>query len=128
MRLVALRPYPTVDGTRYKKLLVYRHAVSLADDVRDQVLRWNSLDAWSLGIQLVRAADSIGANIAEAYGRRGSPDQRRLLYVARGSAYEAEHWIYRAGVRGLISDEFARRITEVTRLLNGLIRSHLHDL
>ena len=80
-----------------------------------------------LGIQLVRATDSIGANIAEAYGRRGDMDQRRLLYIARGSAYEAEHWIDRAASRSLISDGFAPRINEVIRLLNGLIRSHLHD-
>jgi four helix bundle protein len=125
---VALSPYSSVDGTRYKELVVYRQAVALADDLRQATLGWNSFDAWSLGIQLVRASDSIGANIAEAYGRRGDPDQRRLLYVARGSAYEAEHWIDRAHARSLLSAGFEPRITEVIRLMNGLIRSHLQGL
>ena len=104
--------------------MAYRLAVALADDVRAEVFRWNRLDAWSLGIQLIRSTDSIGANIAEAYGRHGDADQRRLLYVARGSAYEAEHWIDRAGARDLISDGFESRIADVIRLLNGLIRFH----
>jgi four helix bundle protein len=73
----------------------------------------------------VRAADSIGANIAEAYGRYGLPDQRRLLHVARGSAYETEHWIARALARDLLGDPtFDDRITQLIRTLNGLIRFH----
>jgi four helix bundle protein len=88
---------------------------------------WDSLDAWSAGIQLVRAADSIGANIAEAYGRHGYRDQRRLLYVARGSAYETEHWIDRAVARRLLSSGFPTRIAEVIRTLNGLIQAHYRN-
>jgi four helix bundle protein len=116
-----------VSGTRFKDLLAYRQAVSLADDLRAEVLDWLSFDVWSLGIQLTRASDSIGANIAEAYGRRGDSDQRRFLYIARGSAYETEHWIDRARVRGLLPAGYEPRITQVTRLLGGLIKSHLHS-
>jgi four helix bundle protein len=50
---------------------------------------------------LVRAADSIGANIAEANGRAKGPDQSRLLVIARGSIYETQHWLERARSRGL---------------------------
>src|SRR4051812_32337569 len=113
-----------VSGSRYKELETYKQAILLADELRDAVMSWSSFDAWSTGIQLVRATDSIGANIAEAYGRHGFPDQRRLLYVARGSAYEAEHWIDRAVARGLIASEFQMRISGVIRTLNGLIRTH----
>jgi four helix bundle protein len=103
---------------------VYRRAVELADDLRLAVAGWDSLDAWSAGIQLLRAADSVGANIAEAYGRHGYRDQRRFLYVARGSAYETEHWVDRAVIRGLLSSEVQPRIGEVIRTLNGLIQAH----
>jgi four helix bundle protein len=116
-----------VSGTRFKELAAHRQVISLADDLRAEVLEWNRLDAWSLGIQLLRAADSIGANIAEAYGRKSDPDQRRLLYVARGSAYEAEHWIDRACCRSLLPTGFQSRMTESIRLLNGLIRSHVRS-
>jgi four helix bundle protein len=109
----------------FRSLTVYQRATGLADEIRAVTLDWNSFDRWTLGVQLVRSADSIGANIAEAYGRHHRPDQRRLLLVARGSAYETEHWIERAVVRGLWSHPgFGTRASEIARMLNGLIRAH----
>jgi four helix bundle protein len=79
---------------------------------------------WTVGVQLVRAADSIGANIAEANGRAKDPDQSRLLVIARGSIYETQHWLERARSRGLACPPDARdRAAEVGRRLNGLVRS-----
>jgi four helix bundle protein len=77
-----------------------------------------------MGIQLVRAADSVGANIAEARGRWHRPDQRRLLYVARGSLHELEHWVELAQERHLLTAEASSAIPELARTLNGLIRAH----
>jgi four helix bundle protein len=111
-----------VDG--FRELGAYRKAVTLADEIRRSVLAWESLDRWTLGVQLMRAADSIGANLAEAFGRGGFPDRRRMLFIARGSAYELEHWLDRADARGLASPPQAvERAREVSRMLNGLIRS-----
>jgi four helix bundle protein len=97
----------------------------LADDAYVASAGWAAFDRWTVGVQLVRALDSIGANLAEAYGRWGPRDQRRLLYVARGSAYEAVHWLERAAARelalptGALSDA-----NELSRMLNGLIATH----
>ena len=114
-----------MEASRYHELEAYKQAIAIADDVRKAVHGWDALDAWSTGIQLVRAADSIGANIAEAYGRYGYRDQRRLLHVARGSAYETEHWVTRALARGLlVDDRYERRTRELIRTLSGLIRAH----
>jgi four helix bundle protein len=71
-------------------------------------------------MQLVRAADSIGANIAEALGRWHPADKRRLLTIARGSLYETEHWIDRAHHRGLLRD--TPDLSELGRTLNGLMK------
>lgn len=76
-----------------------------------------------MGIQLVRAADSVGANIAEAIGRWHRPDQRRFLYVARGSLHELEHWIELAQERNLLPAESSKRVPELARTLNGLIKT-----
>jgi four helix bundle protein len=73
-------------------------------------------------MQLVRAADSVGANIAEAMGRWSVPDRRRLLFVARGSLHETEHWISVAETRGLLPAGTATQVDEISRALNGLIR------
>ena len=84
-----------------------------------------SFDQWTVGVQLVRSADSVGSNIAEAFGRETPPDQLRFLLFARGSAYETQHWIERAFARSLIADDSYRaRAAEIGRLVNGLHRAH----
>jgi four helix bundle protein len=73
-------------------------------------------------MQLIRAVDSIGSNIAEATGRWHRPDQQRLLYIARGSLHEAQHWIEVAKEEGLLKAGAGDSIPELARTLNGLIR------
>src|SRR3954452_11685750 len=99
-----LAPSRGMGGSRFRELTAYKRAREVGDEVRGLVLAWNSFDRWSLGIQLARAADSIAANIAEAYGRWTPADQRRLLLIARGSLFETEHWIDTANARGLMGD------------------------
>jgi four helix bundle protein len=109
----------------FEDLIAYRKAVHLADDLRATVISWPSLDRWTLGVQLIRSADSVGANIAEAFGRDTSADERRFLLFARGSAYETQHWIERAFARALLTDEsFRARAAAVGKLVNGLHRAH----
>jgi four helix bundle protein len=109
-------------ASSFRDLVTYRLAVALADDVHSHVRGWPSLDRWSSGIQLIRAVDSVGANIAEADGRWNTPDRRRLLMIARGSLYETEHWMLRAEARGLLPTGASERVDEIARTLNGLIK------
>jgi four helix bundle protein len=109
-------------ASSFRTLRAYQLAVRLAGEVRVEVLRWNSFDRWSLGLQLVRAIESVGANIAEAEGRWHLPDKRRLLFIARGSLYEAEHWMQRAEDSGLLSPGSGQKLNELARTLNGMIR------
>ena len=109
-------------GSRFRGLVAYRLAVELADELHGAVSRWPRFEQWSLGIQLVRAADSIGANIAESSGRWTLADKRRLLLVARGSLYETEHWLGRAEARGLELPTQLTRVGELNRALSGLIK------
>jgi four helix bundle protein len=111
-----------VDG--FEGLDAYRRAVELADEIRLSVEAWRSFDLWTVGVQVVRAADSVGANIAEAYGRWNYPDRRRVLFIARGSTCELEHWLMRANARALTCPRNAMaRARENGRLLNGLAKS-----
>jgi four helix bundle protein len=105
----------------FKKLRAYQLAREVARSVRAPTLRWSYLDQQTVGVQLIRAADSVGANIAEAMGRWHRGDQRRLLYIARGSLRETEHWILVAQERGLLPLEIALPLDELGRTLGGLI-------
>ena len=72
----------------------------------------------------MRATDSIGANIAEGFGRGAGADRRRMFLIARGSVTEAEYWVERSTARGLLApDRYEATIAELARLVNGLIKS-----
>ncbi len=108
--------------SEFRDLVAYQRATEIADYLYEQVARWGAADRWSMGMQLTRAADSVGANIAEATGRWHRQDQRRLLLIARGSLFEAEHWIATAEKRGLLIPATTDRLTEPARALAGLIK------
>ena len=71
---------------------------------------------------MVRSADSIAANIAEAQGRHQPGDRRRVLLIARGSLYETEHWMLQAEARHLLPEGSSAQLNEIARTLNGLVR------
>ena len=53
----------------FEDLEVYQLAEELGDQVWDIVIVWPAFAKNSLGYQLVKAVDSIGANLAEGFGR-----------------------------------------------------------
>ena len=110
-------------ASSFRELITYRLASAVSHRLHDAVASWESFDRWSIGIQLVRAADSIGANIAEGCGRWHHPDERRFLVMARGSLYETEHWILCAIDRGLLPRDAPEWLSELARALNGQIRA-----
>lgn len=71
-----------------ESLLVHEIASSIAADVIRQVRNFRSSERFTLGDQLIRAAVSVPANIAEACGRGTIKEFRRFLLYARGSAQE----------------------------------------
>jgi four helix bundle protein len=75
----------------------------------------------------VRAADSIGANIAEGSGRGTSAELRRFLRISRGSLYETKHLLRCAYKRKLLTErqvaELLPILEELTPKLNAYLRS-----
>lgn len=113
--------------TSFENLKVYTMSETFSDEVWNLVARWEHFARESIGRQLVRAADSIGANIAEGVGRYTDAEHRRFALIARGSLYESRHWLRRAFCRNLLSADEAKRLSalldELSLLLSGYIRS-----
>ena len=111
----------------FEKLEVYRLSEKLADRVWSLVKRWDIFARDTVGKQLVRAVDSVGANIAEGTGRFNFKDNRRFVRVARGSLYETHHWLRRAFKRELLNEqevaELRPLIQELRPRLNAYLRS-----
>ena len=104
---------------------VFRRYVTIADWAWRTVQRWPPFAKDTLGKQLVRAIDGVGATLVEGDGRHGDKEALYFFRVARGSARETRYWLLRATERGLIpADEGEARIAELTsatQLLNRLI-------
>ena len=94
-----------VARTAFENLRVYQLAEQLAQRCWKMSKKWPAFDRETLGRQLVRAADGIGANIAEGFGRGNGPDHKRFIRIARGSLCEVKHWLRLAYGRDLVRDE-----------------------
>ena len=116
-----------MERTGFENLQVYRLSEDLADLIWEVVIKWNSLAQETVGKQLIKAADSIGANIAEGTGRGSFADNKRFAKIARGSLFEVKHWLRRAYKRKLLSKSktisIQRLVGELTPKLSAYINS-----
>ena len=116
-----------MEKTNFENLEIYQLAEKLADEIWEIVLVWNHLAQDTLGKQIIRSADGIGANIAEGSGRGSDQDYRRFLRIARGSLNETRHWLRRAFKRKLLTDMQVSSLTptieKLTLKLNAYLRS-----
>ncbi|MFQ5855164.1 MAG: four helix bundle protein [Anaerolineae bacterium] len=108
---------------KFEDLRVLQAAEAVADDIWRLVVRWDWFARDVVGKQLAKAADSIGANIAESYGRFHYGEKLQFLYYARGSLFETKYWLNRAVARELMSTEqvqgYVSRLTSLARQLNS---------
>jgi four helix bundle protein len=108
---------------KLEELRVLQVAEQTADGLWERVMNWEAFTRDTVGKQMARAADSIGANIAEAYGRFHYGEKLQFLYYARGSLFETKYWLNRAKARNLLSSadaaDYAAQLTRLARQLNS---------
>lgn len=116
-----------MDRTEFENLRIYHLAEELADLAWGVAATWEHLAQQTLGIQLIKSADSIGANIAEGSGRGSLAEKKRFAKIARGSLFEVKHWLRRAYKRHLLADKevktFQQLIEELTPKLSAYINA-----
>jgi four helix bundle protein len=101
-----------------KNLEVYQLSRKLSSIAWDIFCRMNLEDKRHMGDQFLRAVDSVGANIAEGYGRYHYLDKVRFYYNSRGSHYEAFiHWLELLFERGKLSKNEFDSINELANKL-----------
>ncbi|MFB2898531.1 four helix bundle protein [Aerosakkonemataceae cyanobacterium BLCC-F50] len=112
----------------FEKLKVYQLSESLADAIWQIVEGWHRIAQDTVGKQIIRAADSIGANIAEGRGRYNFSDNRRFVRMARGSLNETRHWLRRAYRRNLLTTEQVNQLKPIIDELSPKINAYLKYL
>lgn len=112
---------------KLEDLEIYQIAMDLGERVWAIVKPWDFLARDTLGKQLVRAADSVAANISEGFGRYHYADSKRFAYYARGSLFETRTWLIKARRRDLVEPtDFDEMINDTRHLgvkLNNYIKS-----
>ncbi|RPA66787.1 four helix bundle protein [Cyclobacteriaceae bacterium YHN15] len=82
-----------------------------------------------MGDQFIESSDSIGANIAEAYGRYHYLDRIRFLYNSRGSKLESvNHWLSLMHEREVISDEEFNDLNGLAEKLGIKLNNYIQSL
>jgi four helix bundle protein len=108
---------------KFEELRVLQAAEAVADGIWQQVVRWDPFAREVVGGQLARAGDSIGANIAEAFGRFHYGEKLQFLYYARGSLFETKYWLNRARTRDLMPSaqvqDYVSQLTDLVPQLNA---------
>ena len=104
---------------------MFRTFVEVADEIWPMVKTWTVLAQDTIGVQIIRYADSVGANLVEGYSTYTTADSLNFFMIARASARETRYWIEQALVRSLITRDKAASLTEkihrATRQLNSVI-------
>lgn len=112
----------------FEDLRVYQLAEEIGDTIWDIVQNWGTLARDTVGKQVIRSADSIGANIAEGSGRGSFPDNRRFVRIARGSLLETRHWLRRAHRRNLLSPEQTTALKQLLDELSPKLNAYLNSI
>ena len=90
---------------KLEELQVYTLSMEMAERVWAIVIEWDYFTKDTIGKQLVRAADSIAANLSEGFGRFHFKENTNFSYYSRGSLYETKTWLVKANNRKQISNE-----------------------
>ena len=88
---------------KLRNLKVYSITLKLSGEIWKIYIALERNLKYNIGNQVIRSIDSIGANIAEGYGRFHYKNSVKFYYNARGSLWKSKHWIFLLYKRGLIN-------------------------
>jgi four helix bundle protein len=110
-----------------EELNVYRLSMDLGEKVWEIVIKWDYFAKDTIGKQLIKAVDSVAANLSEGFGRYHYNETKHFGYYSRGSLFESKTWLTKSYHRKLIAEkEFNSFIDDIKVIgikLNNYINS-----
>ena len=111
----------------FRELEVYRVSRQLSKDIFEVSKGFPREEMFSLTDQVRRSSRSVGAQIAEAWGKRKYKKHfTSKLFHADGELLETQHWIETALDCSYISNEVANNLLQqcisTGRMLNSMIK------
>ena len=71
-------------------MVVWQNAMAVSEEVFKMTISLPKSEDYGLTSQIRRSANSVTANIAEAFGRKTQKDKSMFYVYARGSAFETQ--------------------------------------
>ena len=110
------------------ELQVYQLSMELGEKIWKIVMKWDYFAKDTVGKQLVRAVDSIAANLSEGYGRYHYKESRHFGYYSRGSLFETKTWITKAHNRGMTNDLDFGEIIKSVDIIGVKINNYINSI
>ena len=105
----------------------YNKAMDMGEKIWQTVVNWNYFEKDTIGKQLVRASDSVAANLSEGLGRYHFKEIKNFCYYSRGSLFETKTWLTKAHNRKMIDEgkfkELMIEIDIIGKMVNNYINS-----
>ena len=114
--------------SKFEELEIYQLAEKLSDIIWNIVIKWDSFPRRTIGVQFVNSSDSVGANIAEGYGKGSNADRSRFAKISRGSLFETKHWVDKSYRRKLISDQELKELSKIIDVLLPKVSAYINYL
>lgn len=106
---------------------VYKLGEKLSDMIWDDYDHWPEKAQRTIGLQVIRAADSISANLAEGYGRFTAPDRRKFYRYSRGSFEETKTWLRKTIRRQLLAKERIEQYDDIIKELGPKLNAFINS-
>jgi four helix bundle protein len=113
---------------KLEELQVYQIAMDIGEKTWGIVNEWDYFSKDTIGKQLVKAVDSIAANLSEGYGRYFFKENRQFCYYSRGSLQETKTWLRKAFNRGLIIEEVFEQISSDLETLSVKLNNYIKTI
>jgi four helix bundle protein len=115
----------------FKRLVAWQRASDLSADLHSIFTARSTNSAPGFRSQVLRAADSIPATLAEGSAKRSRAEMKRFAEMAYASTKEVENHLLHARKLELLSvtafEDLDRKRDVVAKLCYGLMRMEAHD-
>ena len=114
--------------TTLEEFKVYNLALKIGEEIWSLVSEWSFFEKDTIGKQLVRAVDSVAANLSEGLGRYHYKESKNFSYYARGSLFETKTWLTKSFNRKLISEADYKRLLDELETIGKRLNSYINSI
>jgi len=114
---------------RFRDLLVWQKAHEFFLLVADDVKKFpKGRAAWTIEENLLRAANSVGANIAEGCERKTNKEFKHFLGISKGSVGECVDQYLKAGGLDFLPQQIVGERVAILDEIDKMLRSFMYKL